>query len=238
MWTSVNVASSQSSLELSQDSKLFEHLRQFVSSERLQKIDAVLEKRTRHISVLLENIYQPHNASAVLRSCECFGIQDIHILEENHKFKPSSDVALGSEQWVNVHRYRAPDHDIKSVLATLKKQDYQIAVTTLSGDSRPIQDISLEKKTVLCFGTELSGATAELEALADQKVHIPMDGFTQSFNISVSVALCLYELSQRLKKSDISWELTESEKKQLKFEWVRKSIRQCDQIIKRYYQLS
>jgi len=86
--------------------ELLKHLQQFVTEDKLRRIDYVIKDRTRHLTIVLEDIYQPHNASAVLRSCECFGIQDLHVIEQEKQYKPNPEIALGASQWLTIHRHK------------------------------------------------------------------------------------------------------------------------------------
>ncbi len=210
--------------------KLIEHLSQFVSVNRQQRMDDVLSKRTRFLSVVLEDIFQPHNSSAVLRSCECFGIQNIHIIEKANRYRVNPDIALGSAQWLTLNRHK----NSTECLQELKDNGYQIAAMTLDDDSIPIDELNLFQPTTLCFGTEETGLSKEAINMADVKIKIPMAGFTQSFNISVSAAISLYALTQKLLKSDINWQLSPEEQQALKVEWLVNSIPGGEKIKKKF----
>lgn len=203
---------------------LVNYLSGFVTEARLKRFEEVLVNRTRHISIGLENIYQPHNASAVLRSCDCFGIQDVHIIENTNKYTFNPDVSLGSEKWLTLNRYNDGDKSLENCISTLKNKGYTIAVTSLHKDSYSIENVPLNSKIALFFGTEMRGATADLESKADMFVKIPMLGFTESFNISVAAAISMYSLSSRLRKEEIKWQLSESEKEELRLQWLRNTI--------------
>ena len=211
---------------------LISYLSGFVTEARLKRFEEVLKNRTRHIAIGLENIYQPHNASAVLRSCDCFGIQDVHIIENENKYTFNPDVSLGSEKWLTLQRYNAGDKSLDNCIDTLKEKGYKIAVTSLHKDNYTIEEVPLTNKIALFFGTEMRGATAELESKADMFVKIPMLGFTESFNISVAAALIMYALSSRLRKENIKWELNEKDKETLRLQWLRNTIPKVELIEK------
>jgi tRNA (guanosine-2'-O-)-methyltransferase len=196
----------------------------------------VLANRTRHIAIGLENIYQPHNASAVLRSCDCFGIQDVHIIENQNKYTFNPDVSLGSEKWLTLQRYNDGDKSLENCISNLKDKGYKIAVTSLHKDNYTIEEVPLNNKLALFFGTEMRGATAKLESQADMFVKIPMLGFTESFNISVAAALSMYALSSRLRKENIKWQLTESDKIELRLQWLKNTIPKVELIEKDFLQ--
>ncbi|MFO8087827.1 MAG: RNA methyltransferase [Bacteroidales bacterium] len=214
--------------------QLTNYLEGFITDERRQKINAIIRQRTRHLTFILENIYQPHNASAVLRSCEINGIQDVHIIENNNAFRPSKNVALGAARWLSLHHYNRNDNNTVAALQTIKQKGYTIAATTPHHhDYRP-DEIPLEEPLALIFGTELSGLSKEALELADLSIQIPQYGFTESYNISVSAAICAYQLSLRLKKSGIPWALSDLEQGQLKLEWYKTSIKNADKLVARF----
>lgn len=215
--------------------KLSDYLEDFVTERRLNRIEEVLRNRTRRIVVVLEDLYQSHNASAVLRSCECFGVQDVYVIENYNSFEPSSDVALGSSKWLTVHHYNAEDGaNTRRCLQELKDFGYRIAATCLSSDADVLSNVSVQEPLALCFGNEENGLSATAMELADMIITIPIHGFTQSFNISVSAALCLYELIGRLHHENSEWGLTEEAKKELRFDWLKKSVQHSEKIIERY----
>jgi tRNA (guanosine-2'-O-)-methyltransferase len=198
---------------------LIRQLSGLVTAERLARINEVLDERTRYLSVALEDVFQGHNAAAVLRSCECFGVQDIHCIELRNRFSPSDEVAMGSEKWLSLYRYSST----QEALRKLKKDGYQIVATTLDPPSVPLAEIPLDKPTVLLFGTELKGLSPIAHEYADLRAHLPMVGFTQSFNISVSVALSLQILSGRL-RSECPWQLNPLQREEMLLEWLKKSV--------------
>ena len=206
-----------------------------VTEKRRHKIIEVLSQRTRHLTIVLENIFQPHNISAVMRSCECFGIQDLHIIENHYDFKVDPEIALGSSKWLSAYRYNQEKQNTASCLLQLKKQNYQIAALTLADDSIPLSELDITQKTVLCIGTEETGLTCIAHEMADIKVQIPMAGFTNSFNLSVTAALCIYDLINKLKhQSEIDWGLSKQHHDQLCLEWLVKSLPSGRQILDSY----
>lgn len=215
--------------------QLIQYLRQFATEDRWQRINKVIDKRTRYLSVILEDIYQPHNASAVLRSCDCFGIQDMHIIENKNEFDPNKGVTIGADQWITLQSYnQAGKNNTEHCYRQLKNKGYQIIATTPHENNVTIDEISLDQKTALVFGAELTGLSDYALEHADDYAKIPMVGFSESFNISVSAALCLYELSTRLRKRRDDWRLEDSEKLDLQFEWLKKSVRAPEKLINRY----
>jgi tRNA (guanosine-2'-O-)-methyltransferase len=208
-----------------------EVLREFMLPARKEGVEKVLSQRTQYLTVVLENIYHPQNASAVVRTCECFGIQDIHIIEEKKKYRPNADVVRGASKWLNIQQY----HSTSECIKTLKDQGYKIAATTLEGEKIiPIEEVPLDSPLAICFGTEDMGLSDEIINMADFRIKIPMYGFTESFNISVAAAICLYSASTRLRNSQINSKeigLKEDLKDKLRLDWHKKCVKNADKIL-------
>ena len=216
-------------LSLEQKRALFERAADLFSENKRALFDRLAPLRTRHISVVLENIYQSHNAAAVLRSCDCFGVQDVHVVEAGNPFNPAGDVAVGSSKWVDYYRYTS----IQEVYRTLHAQGYRIVATLPHENDQMITDLDISQPTALVFGTELTGLTDEAIRGADAYVKIPMYGFTESFNISVCAALSLFSLTERMRRSnDIAWRLSEDEQLDLKLHWAMQAVRDGEKVIK------
>ncbi len=203
-------------------------LEAYITPQKQQKITEVLALRTRYITVALENVFQPHNASAIVRSAECFGVQDIHTVEDAYRYKMHQGVARGSAYWVT--RYAHPS--MQSCFEELKKNGYRIIATTPHQDAPYIQELPLDHKVALVFGTELTGLSDYTLAHADGFVKIPMFGFTQSYNVSVSAAICLYELTKRLHASSIDWHVDKQAALDIKLQWYRRIVRGSDKLEK------
>jgi len=216
--------------------ELVNYLSAFVSESRRAKFDEVLNYRTRHITIALEDIYQPHNASAVLRSCDIFGIQDIHIIENKNAYTVNRDIAMGSPKWLNLYKYKKEENNTLSCITKLKEKGYRIVATSPHKNSYTIDDLPINKPVALIFGTELTGISETVQQHADDFVKIPMYGFTESFNISVSAALCLHALTARLHHTDLSWQLSDPEKYEVLLTWLRNTIRKVELIEKDFLQ--
>lgn len=210
--------------------RLLEYLETLITENRKQKFGEVLAGRTRHITIVLEDIFQPHNASAVLRTCDCFGIQDVHIIENKNKYEVNPDVALGSSKWLSLYKYNHSENNTAACLNHLKEQGYRIIATTPHQDDYTPATLPLDPKFALVFGTELDGLTPTAMDLADGFVKIPMFGFTESLNISVSAAIFLHTLSNRLRERDNSWHLSEEEYLKVRLEWALQSVKRSDLI--------
>jgi tRNA (guanosine-2'-O-)-methyltransferase len=215
--------------------ELIDYLSNFISDNRRSKFEEVIKWRTRHITVVLEDIYQPHNASAVLRSCDCFGIQDIHVIENKNKYNINPDVALGSPKWLNLIKYNQAENNTLECIKALKSKGYRIIATTPHERDCNIEDLPVDGKLALVFGTELEGISNTIREMADEYVKIPMYGFTESFNISVSAAICLHTSVMKLHASNMDWRLTEEERNEVLLGWLRNSINRSALLEKEFY---
>ena len=204
---------------------LIDHFLKCITDERKALFEELIQKRTKYLTVVLENIYQPLNASAVLRSCDCFGIQDVHVIENYNEFKPDREVAMGASNWLTVNRYDKNENNTLDCIQSLKNKGYRIVATSPHNSQTDLINYDLSKgKTALVFGAEIEGLSDVVLKNADEHLHIPMYGFTESFNLSVSAAICLYEMRMKMEKENIKWHMTEDEKNQVLLNWLRYSI--------------
>ncbi len=216
------------------DKAYFEYLEGFVTENRRNLFDEVLDKRTRHLTVVLEDLYQKHNTSAVVRSCDIFGLQDIHIIENKYKSYMSNKVGKGSQKWMDFHYYREKQINTQDCLDTLRSQGYQIIATTPHNDSCFVDDFDITKKSAFVFGVEKEGVSDLVMNQADGYLKIPMVGFTESLNVSVAAAITLQSTTTRLRNSEVEWQLTAEEKFFKKIEWMEKSIKSIEKIKARF----
>jgi tRNA (guanosine-2'-O-)-methyltransferase len=215
---------------MSNNQALLNHLLEFVSENKKNLFDQIINERTRHVTVVLEDIFQPQNASAVLRSCDVFGIQDVHVIENENEYNVNPRVVHGASKWINLNKYNQKTNNTLDCINTLKKNGYKVYGTTPHTDDCLIETLPLEEKSAIMFGTEMTGLSEVAMQNVDGFVKIPMYGFSESLNISVSAAICLYELSKRLKSSDIDWQLTEEEKIEQLIDWSMKVVKSSDLI--------
>lgn len=217
------------------DSKgLINHLSQYITDHKKNLIDHVLSHRTRHLTLVLEDIYQSQNASAVFRTVECFGIQDVHLIENQNSYGINRRVLKGADKWLTIKHHNQPNvNNTPLCFKKLKTEGYTILATTPTA-SLSIQDVDVSEKIAIVMGNELHGLSKEAQETADMKVKIPMEGFTESLNLSVSAAICIYELMKKIRSSEVDWKLTAQEKEALKLIWYRKSIRRSEIIEKKY----
>ena len=213
---------------------LLRYLESYLTDNRKVLFQKVLDERTKHFTVVLEDIYQTHNTSAVIRSCDIFGIQDVYTIENEFTNKISRHVARGSHKWVDIHRFKKDIDNTIPCLDHVQKQGYQLIATTPHIDSTYLPDFDITKKTAFIFGREKEGISDIIKERADGFLKIPMYGFTESLNISVAVAIILQHVTNKLKVSDADWQLQSSEKREIYERWVRKTIKNVDMIVDHY----
>lgn len=203
---------------------VLKRLYDLVIDEKIKMFNKHAANRTNHLTVVLENIYQEHNASAVLRTCDCFGIQNLHAIEKNNKYTVQRDIARGAGQWVDLTNYSSAS-PTKDCLETLKNKGYVIIATTPHENEVNLKELPLDQPMAFVFGTEKEGISQEVKDNADYFVKIPMYGFTESFNISVSVALILQYMRNKLMDNEIPFLLSEAEQTKVKIKWCTKILK-------------
>lgn len=211
--------------------RVVEYLQQFITENRQARLAEILKYRTRHVTVVLEDLFQAQNISAVLRTCDCYGVQDVHVIQHRNEFEANKDISMGADKWLSIHEYPHSDHNVKDCIDRLHEQGYWVAATLPDERKRTIFDLPVEQKTAFLFGTELTGLSEEAVKYADGNVLIPMYGFTESFNISNSAAIILSHFTEKMRHSDVNWQLSVEEREQIYFEWLQKSIKDSDTII-------
>jgi len=215
--------------------EIIHYLKEFVTAERYSLFNEVLNNRTRYVSLFIENVYQSHNASAIVRTAEALGIQNMTIFERKNSFSPNEEISMGAQKWMNIEKYNEKQSSVKSVIEDYKEKGYRIIATALHENSISLNDLNIEKgKMMFLFGTEKEGLTDEIKTHADEFVKIPMYGFTESFNVSVSVAITLNLIMNKLRQSDIQFLLPAEEKEKLMMEWLLKSIPMGEKILERF----
>ena len=207
------------------------YLERFVTEQRSETMTRVLEQRTRFITVVLEDIYQPHNASAVLRTCDCFGVQDVHIIENRNSYRINPDVELGTAQWLTLHRYGQRENNTPEAIAELRRRGYRIVATTPHGRTVPLDEFHVAgAPTAVLLGNELEGLSEDALDAADERLRIPMYGFVESFNISVSAAIILNTLCSALRRDRDDWMLDAAEREEIRLGWLRRSIKRSAEL--------
>jgi len=208
------------------DQGWLDYLSQYITDHKKSVMEKVLTQRTRFLTVVLEDIFKPHNASAVLRTCDCFGIQDVHVIEKVNMYKINPFVTRGASQWIDLHKYHNKEGSaVQDCFSALKQKGYKIYGTSPLPGSISIHDLEPDEKIALVFGNEHEGISSEVQENVDGLVHIPMLGFTESFNISVAASIALYELVKKVENYDHpDFYLTEYEKQILRMKWYRSVV--------------
>ena len=213
---------------------LLDYLQNFITEERKQRFSEIISQRTNHFTVAMEDVFQMHNTSAVVRTCEVFGVQQAHSIEGRYGKRLDEKIAMGAQKWVDVFRY----DDTQKCIDTLREKGYQIVATTPHNDAYLLNDFDISKKSAFFFGTEKEGLSEKVLAQADTYLKIPMVGFTESLNISVAVAIVLQQLTDKLRRSNIKWQLTDEERYSVLEQWTKISVRNVNDVIKRYNELN
>ncbi len=216
---------------ISNKKELLHYLEDFITEKRRAGFKNVLQNRTHHFTIAIEDVFQLHNTSAVMRSCEVFGIQDLHVIEQKFGKEIDKEIAMGAQKWVDVYRHASSQNCIDE----LKAKGYQIIATTPHNDSCLLQDFDIAKPSAIFFGTEKLGLSETVLSQADGCLKIPMVGFTESLNISVSAAIIIQDITARLRRSTINWQLSETEKLNKQLEWTRKSIKDIEYVEQQFY---
>ena len=216
--------------------ELITYLSSFISEEKNQLFQRKIKERSRHLTIVLEDVFQSRNISAAMRSADCFGLQDVHIIENRNNYNTHPNISLGSGKWLTQTFYNKKENNTENCLKNLKKDGYRI-IATSPHKTKSIHDIDIKKgKIALLFGAEQEGLSPLALEMADEKVKIPMYGFTESYNISVAVALCIQAVISKIREYDIAWQLSEKEKDEVMLNWLRSSVKESELIEKRFIQ--
>lgn len=224
------------SLSVAEREKLLQELQPYLTSERNERFDEVLRYRTEHFAIGIEDVFQEHNAGALLRTCDCFGIQNAHVIERINALKVSKTISKGADKWIDRHYYRSEDA-VTEMIEASHQLGYQVVATTPHTNDVSLPDFDISTPSVFVFGAEKHGISDAMVAQADAFLKIPMVGFTESFNVSVAAALILNDVTTRLRRSDLDWQLKDDRKTALKLEWtintLPKGLKFTEELMKR-----
>lgn len=222
------------------DADLIQFLSGFITPERLSLFNKILSQRTNYLTVVLEDLYQTQNTSAVVRTADCFGIQNVHVIENKHAFEVNPDVVRGASNWVSVIQHNGTAMNTPEALQKLRSEGYRIVVATPHDHDVDLENFDLEKgKAAIVFGCERPGLTEWAMKEADEYMKIPMVGFTESLNVSVAVAVTLHHLTDQLRNhTNIDWHLTDIEKQEILLNWLRTSIKRVDLLEAKFEELN
>ena len=210
--------------------EIYDYLQQFLTDERLSKIEHFSKESSDFVLPVMEDVYQFRNAAAIVRSVEACGFHHVVALEEENVFNPNLKVTKGAETWVQVEKMPNNLDSLKEI----KSRGYRILAVSPEKNATMLPDYEVKEPIALVFGTELEGVSDEILDFADETLAIPMFGFTKSFNVSVAAAICMYELKQKLIKSGIEYKLSDEKLLELKIRWAKNSIKSSEQILERF----
>ena len=196
------------------------------SSRRVRRFYQVLLQRTRYCTVIVEDLHVPHNISAILRTCDGLGIQDVHILERRHRASISPSIEKGSAQWLTLHHHRVGETSPLLMMQHLRNRGYRLVATTPHQREECSNPMSLDitSPVAIVLGNELHGLSDTLLSAADACLHLPLYGFVESYNISVAAAMVLFPLMQRVRSSTLAWQLTATEQLEIVQQWAKRAM--------------
>jgi tRNA (guanosine-2'-O-)-methyltransferase len=216
--------------------ELFEYLKTFVAPERIQLFEQIVDKRMDYITLVLEDVYQTQNASALVRTADALGVAEINVIEQKNVYRPNKDIAKGANKWVKINTFREDENALQNCILSLKNSGYKLVVTSPAADGFTPENIPLDKPLALCFGTELEGATEQLINAADYHLQIPMYGFTESYNVSVAAGIVMYTLTQRYRNSELFKAISEDKKNELILHWLRNHSKQMGYLERMFWE--
>jgi len=219
---------------MTEDAYVLQEFYKIITPNKVDMFERIAAQRTKHIVVGVENIQQDHNASAIMRSMDCLGFQELHLIEKNNTYQFQRDIALGAARWLDVEQHQEGPEPVLNAIAQLKSKGYRIVATSPHHKAKTPQTINLDQPLALFFGAEKHGISEDLLQNADDLLHIPMHGFTESFNLSVSAAIILNALRTRLEQSNINWLLSEEERTQLKITWCERILNGGPQLAQKF----
>lgn len=215
---------------------LYSFLSQFLNQRRLSLIEEKISYRSRYATILLEDVYQSKNISAVLRTAECVGIQDIHIIENRNRYEYNPYVTRGADKWLTLQRYNTEEENTLTAIKKLKSEGYRLIATSPNIKGSSPENFDIKKgKFVIAFGNEWEGVSDTILNQADEHIKIPMYGYTESLNLSVSVAIIAYSLMNRIRNSEVIWQLAQPDYDEIKLQWAKAMLKRPDLLIEKFF---
>lgn len=211
---------------------LYNELSKFLTDDRKQLFEKTVKQRTNFFSMVIENIHKSQNASAIVRTADCLGVQKLSIIENNNSFETNEEISLGASKWVTITKYNKQENNTKACFDDLRLQGYKIVATMPYKNDIFLDDLPIDNKMAIVFGSEVDGISNEAIKNADTFMKIPMYGFTESFNISVSAAITMHYLTNKLRKSNIPWQMNEEQQLDTLIQWTLKTIKYPDMVEK------
>ena len=201
--------------------RVVETLRPYVSTLRQSRLEQALASRTQDVCVVLEDIHSEHNAAAVLRSADAFGLLEAHLIPVTLGFRVSRKVSIGAHKWLDVRRY----DDAENAYATLRARGFEVWASAIRGAAVPLSEVPIDRPTALVFGNEHAGLSEAAIDAADGRFHIPMTGFVESLNVSVAAAITMHDIARRRHAAGCWSSLGPDLVRQLRAAWYVMSVR-------------
>ncbi len=208
-------------------------LESLLSEKRLERIKEVIDYKIQNITIVLDNLLDSHNTSAILRTAEGLGIKDVYIIEKDYQFEINKGITKYSHKWLDLHRFK----DYEPCVKELKKREYKIFIANVGEKSLKLTDIEIkpDNKYAFVVGNEHGGISGEILKYADYEFTIPMYGFTESFNVSVASAIILSHTTYLYRKAlQQKSDLTEQQKEELYFDFLKKAVKNSDILLKSF----
>jgi len=215
-------------MTLDQKKALYQRFCSVLTPERQQKFEQVWNQRNTCLHLVLENIYQSLNASAIVRTADAMGVQYLHVLEDEHPWEMNRKISKGAMDWMDIQRSKDP----REMMLSLKSKGFELVVTDFSPNAIDIEDYQPKRPVALVMGTELTGISDVARELADVSVVIPMSGFSQSLNVSVATGIAISQLSRKTKHLKTTFPPTDEERLDALNLWSKNAIYWSDQIIR------
>jgi tRNA (guanosine-2'-O-)-methyltransferase len=204
-------------------------LQDILLPQRVERLKEVLANRVTSITLVLENLHKDYNISAILRTCESFGVQDVHVVPQPGEGKVFRTVTQGCHKWLTIHRHK----DVSSCFKVLKAKGFRILAGGFGGDALPLEGADFSGSVALVFSNELEGANPEVVEQVDGFFVIPMTGFSRSLNVSVAAGIAIHRVLQfKAGKGEELERIPADEAARLLEEWVKKSVRNADAVLK------
>ena len=226
----MTMTNTENNLTVEQCREQIDYLAQFMLPERLATLTRALENRTEYMTLLAENMFHPQNASALVRHCEAFGVQNLHTVQTICKFNPNVDIVRGTDKWIDIHHHGST----AEALAHLKSNGYRIIATTPHRESCTPESFDVSKgQFAIVMGTEKTGISDEVMAAADEFLRIPMCGMVESLNVSACAAIIVYMLSERMRHEVEDWQLSEEKQTRILHKWLIDTVKDAKPLLKR-----
>lgn len=224
-------------LDVFQKNELLAYLDPMITDQRRAKLNAVLDQRTTHFCMAIEDLFYERNSGAIIRTADGYGVQNVHVIEPQNSFKSkvTNIISKGTEKWISKTQHDNSVNGSLNCIHELRSQGYQIVATSPHANGHTIHDFDITKKSAFFLGSEKTGISPEVMEQADDFISMPIYGFTESYNVSVAAAILLHELMNRLKASNVKWQLSDTERNDLMLRWTVNSIVSSDLLAQRFF---